>query len=191
VDDVMALEGTFRELTIALHKLHDALNAVQVTLGDKPLDRGAAVADGLENAVLDVMGALHDARKSALEAQRAVAAPMDLDRARRALTLCQEHFHAIEQQFASELVSYEKLAELARVGRARGREWGAWANSTKEGIEECRAPLDQLSQALITCWQELAERLGTTNISVHTTSIGQQIRAAKSELGELEIEGVT
>ena len=177
----MALESTFRELNVRLHTLHDALNGLHVTLGDKPLDRGAAVADGLENAVLDIMGALHDARKSALEAQRGVAVPADLDRARQALTTCQEQFHVIEQQFASGLVSYEKLAELARIGRSRGREWRAWANSTKEGIEECRAPMEQLSKALIACWQELAERLGTTSISVRNAVVGQKVVARQPQ----------
>lgn len=52
----MALEATFRDLSVCLHHLHDALNALQVTLGDKPPDGESALADGVETAVLDMMG---------------------------------------------------------------------------------------------------------------------------------------
>jgi hypothetical protein len=178
----MALETTFRQLSVGFHKLHDALNALRVTVGDKPPDDEAALADGLENAVLDMMGTLHEARRSALHARKAVGHPPDLDRARRALTLCQERFHRVEQQFASDLVSYEKLTELARLGRARGHEWIPWANSTKEGIEQCRDPLEQASKALASCWQELAERVGVTSISVRNVTVGQKITAQAPEI---------
>jgi len=55
----VALEATFRDLSVCLHHLHDGLNALQVTLGDKPPDDESALADGVESVVLDVMGSLH------------------------------------------------------------------------------------------------------------------------------------
>jgi len=186
----VALEATFRGLSVSLHHLHDALNALQVTLGDKPADDESALADGVESAVLDLMGTLHETRRAALNARRALGHPPDLDRARRALTLCQERFHRIEQQFAADLVSYEKLKELARLGNER-RAWLPWSSTVKQGIEECRSPLEQTSSALAACWQELAERLGTMNISMQATNVGQQITLSRSKTGELEAEGVT
>ena len=186
----MALEATFQELSVSLHRLDDALNALHLTVMDKPRE-GAALVDGLENSVLDLIGTLSDARKSALQARRAVGHPPDLDRARRALTVCQERFHRIEQQFAADLISYEKLRELARLGRVRRREWLAWANSTKQAIEQCREPMEQANKALSACWQELAERLGTMSISVKTSSVGQHITLPKRKVEDLEIEGVT
>ena len=186
----MALEATFRDLSVCLHQLHDGLNELQVTLGDKPPRDEAALADGLESAVLDLMGTLHEARKAALNARRAVGHPVDLDRARRALTICQERFHRIEQQFASDLVSYEKLKELARLGNER-RAWLPWASTVKQGIEQCRQPIELTSTALAACWQELAERLGTTNITMQATNVGQQIKMPASVTADLEAEGVT
>jgi hypothetical protein len=170
----VALEATFRDLSVCLHHLHDALNALQVTLGDKPPDDESALADGVESVVLDVMGTLHEARKAALNARKAVGHPLDLDRARRALTICQERFHRIEQQFAGDLVSYEKLKELARLGNAR-RAWLPWSSTVKQGIEQCQTPREQTSAALAACWQELVEHSGTTSISVKNT--GQKIIA--------------
>jgi hypothetical protein len=187
----VALEATFRELSFSLHHLHDAMNALQVTLGDKPPDDESALSDGLETVVLDLMGILYEARRSALNARRAVAGhPPDLDRARRSLTTCQDRFYRIEQQFASDLVSYEKLKELARLGNER-RVWLPWSSIVKQGIEECRQPLAQISKALSACWQELAERLGMLNISVQATNVGQQITVPRSKTADLETEGVT
>lgn len=186
----MALEATFRELSVGLHHLHDALNALQLTIGDQPAEDESALADGLETAALDMMGILHEARKAALNAQKAVNHPVDLDRARRALTICQKRFHRIEQLFASDLVSYEKLKELARLGNER-RAWLPWSNTVKQGIEACRQPLDQISKALSACWQELAERLGMLNISVQATNVGQQISVPRADATDSETKGVT
>lgn len=183
----MALEATFRGLSVCLHHLYDALNELQVTLGDKPTDE-SALADGFETAVLDMMGILHEGRRSALNARKAVGHPLDTDRARRALTVCQQRFHQIERQFASDLVSYEKLKELARLGNER-RGWLPWSNTVKLGIEQCRQPLSETSAALADCWQELAERLGMLSISVQATSVGQQNNGV-TDLGALEPEGV-
>lgn len=185
----MALEATFRGLSISLHHLHDAMNELQVTLGDKPDDE-SALADGLETTVLDLMGILHEARRSALNARRALGHPPDLDRARRSLTLCQERFHRIEQQFASDLVSYEKLKELARLGNER-RAWLPWANTVKQGIEQCRPRLEEVSRTLAHCWQEIAEHAGATSVSVRTTNIGQRIVAKPSEGNDVAYERIT
>jgi hypothetical protein len=169
----VALEAKFRGLSFCLNQLNEALNDLHVNLGDKPQDDESAMADDLETAVFDLMGTLHDARRAAQNAQKSLGHPPDLDHARRALTLCQNRFHRFEKQFACDLVSYEKLKELARLGNER-RAWLPWANAAKQGIEPCRQPLEQASKALAACWQELAERLGTVNVSVQT--IGQQIR---------------
>lgn len=185
----MALEATFRQLSLSLHKLHDALNALQVTVGDQPPHDESAIADGLENAVLDIQGRLHEARRSALRARRAVGDPPSLDRARRSLTICQERFHRIEQQFASDLVAYEKLKELERLGYER-RAWMPWVSTVKQGIEQCSEPMDQASKGLAACWGELAERLGMVNISMQATNVGQQISVPKKAAEDLEVEGV-
>jgi hypothetical protein len=189
----VALEATFRDLSVRLHHLHDALNVLQVTLGDKPPDGEAALADGVETAVLDMMGTLHEARKVALDARKAVGHPVDLDRARRALTICQQRFHQIEQRASGDLMSYDKLRELARLGSERRRGWLPWANSVKQGIEDCRQPQEAVSLALAACWQELAERLGTISISMQATNVGQQITLPRSRARDedLEAEGVT
>lgn len=174
----MALDATFRQLTTSLQRLHDVVNALQITLEDKPQNDEAAVADDLADKALEVLGFVHEAQQAALRARQALKSPPDMDQARTSLTLCQERFHKIGQNYAMNLVSYEKLKELMRVGE-RGKEWAGWSSGTKQGIEQCRVPLESADEALAACWQELAERLGTMSISVRSTNIGQHIAASK------------
>jgi hypothetical protein len=170
----VALEATFRELSTCLQRLHDALNALEITLGDKPPNDEAAVADGVETVVLDLMGALHEARQAALKARQATGRPLDLDLARRALMLCQDRFHRIEQEFAANLASYEQMRELLRLGSER-RMWQPWSSTVRKEIEECQPRIHETSRALAACWQELVEQSGKTSISIRTENLGQKI----------------
>lgn len=186
----MPLEATFRELFTELRKLQDTLIAARLTLGDKPVRGDAALVDYLDDSMLDMLGFLEDSLKAARTAQKAVANAPDLNAARRALTVCQERFHRVERQFAAELVSYEKLKDLASLGSERRGEWLHWSNSVKDGIEQCRQPLDSSSKALAACWQEIAERVGMTTVSVQATNIGQKIVSKLNDGAELVSEAV-
>jgi hypothetical protein len=61
----------------------------------------------------------------------------------------------------------------------------------KQGVEHCRQPLEDAGKALAECWQELAERVGMTSVSVRTKNIGQKIVAKASEPKEMAQEGLT
>lgn len=185
----MALEMTFRDLAACLHKVNDVMSALHITM-EEPEHDEAAVADDLNDKTLELLGVVHEAQKAAENARRALGDPPSMDHARRNLAACQERFHRIEQKFSGELASYKTLTELARVG-GRSKQWAAWANSATRGIEDCRQPLEQASEALAACWQELAERLGTTNISMQATNVGQQITLSRARDEDLEVEGVT
>lgn len=184
----MALEATFRRLSLALHKLHDAVAALEATVGDTPPNDETALADAMENRVCDMMGALHEIRQAARQAQKSVNHPADMGGARHALRLCQEGFHRIEQQFAH-LVSYKSLGELARLGEER-QPWIPWTSAVRRGIEQCRRPIERTSAALSACWQELAEHLSAVNISMKATNVGQRITLSKPKAGDSKIEGV-
>lgn len=187
----MALEATFRLLHNELRKLHDMLLALRLTVAeDKPLSGEAALVDYFEDTVLDLMGLLTESLKAARAAQKAVGAAQDLLNAGRALNICQDRLHRIEKQFSADLMSYEKLKDLASLGSERRGEWIPWATSVRQGIEQCRRPLEGAMKAMAACWQEIAERVGTTSISVQTTNIGQNI-VAKDELPDMVARDVT
>ncbi len=188
----MALEATFRELHTQLMSLQDNLLALRLTVAeDKPLKGEAALVDHFENSILDAMGLLNECLNSSRDAQKAVGLPLNMDHARRALTTCQNRFHLAARCFSEELISYEKLRDLASLSKTRGREWTSWAASVKHGLEQCRQPIDAVGKALAACWQEIAERIGTTSISVQATNIGQQITTDASGSRAFEGEGVT
>lgn len=188
----MALEATFRDLYTYLRRLQDTLVALRITVAeDKPLKGEAALVDHLEDTILELMGSLHECLTQARTAQKAVGHPLSLDRARRALTTCQERFHQTEQQFSADLVSYEKLKDLASLATERRGEWRPWVNSVRHGLEQCRNPLDLAKKALAGCWQEIAERVGMTSVSMESTNIGQQINNNSPVSSEMEREGDT
>jgi hypothetical protein len=142
---------------------------------DKPLEGDVVLVDVFGDAADDLRGWLEEAFAAAAEGQQASAHPVDLERARRSLTICQGRFNRISQRFSSDLVHYERMAELTRFGRTRGGEWRAWATGVKEALDSCRQPLFDTGETLFRCWQELAERAEITSISVQATNIGQQL----------------
>jgi hypothetical protein len=187
----VALESIFQDLSNQLRKLYDMLLALRLTVvEDKPVKGEAALVDHLEDSILDLMGLMDGCLKSAGAAQKAVGHPVDLDRARRALAACQEQFHRVETQYAERLASYEKIKDLTGLARDRRGEWVPWAGSVKSGVERCREPLDWASKAMAGCWQEIAERVGTTSVSVRTSNIGQKI-VTKSEPDRVAGERLT
>ena len=170
----MALEATFVDLYNQFKRLQDNLLALRLTVAeDKPLKGEVMLVDRLEDSITDTMGSLNHCLNASLLAKKAVAMP-DLDRARRALNKCQEQFHSAERRFGDELVSYERLRDLATLGDKRGKEWASWAGSVKHGLEQCRDPLEGASKALAACWQELAEHCRNTSIVIHSRNLGRR-----------------
>lgn len=187
----MALGKTFRELVGQLGKLGEAFHELRITFGDKPTQGDVALVDRLGDSIEDAAGWLEEALAAGVNAEKAVEHPLNIELARKELTTCQERFNRTAQQYSVELVSYDRIAELARFGRQRGGEWKRWAETVKEVLERCREPLYDANQALFHCWQELVERLGMSSVSVQTTNIGQQITAPELAGKELERRGVT
>jgi hypothetical protein len=154
----VALEKTFRELGDVLHRLRDNLLSIQLNIREDIAVEGAVVlVDKLGDAVDDSPGSLEEALVAADEALNAVAS-LRLDIVARALTKCQEQFQLLELRFQSELISYERLTDLTAFARSRRGEWLVWVKSVRQGLEQCKQPIDETSKALLACWQEIAER---------------------------------
>lgn len=187
----MALEGTFRQLYGQLQKLKETLEPLRCLLPDDPLNLEVSLVQHLRESVDSVSGWLDDCLQQAQAACKATGHAVDLNGARLALTLCQNGFHDAERTFSAELLAYDKVREIARLGARRRGVWLIWSSNVKRDLEGCRYELDATRKALTACWQEIAERAGTTNISVQATNVGQQITTTKAELRDLEIEGVT
>ncbi len=173
----MVLESTFRHLSDCFLVLQKKVIELQEFVDCKPEYDEAAVADDFSDKTLELQGTVHEARRWARTALQAVNHSQDLSRARWALSRCQVRFRQIEQTFAGHLVSYDKLTELARV-RERDPDWSSWGKRVTQGIEECRVPLEMSSEALASCWQELADRASLINVSVRATGMVQNLAGA-------------
>ncbi len=172
----MALEATFQDLAVQFEKLRDVLCGLRLTVvEDKPSEDDAMLVEDFGDTVMDLLEGVDGASAAANEGRTAVGHPLDIERARRALTACHERFNRIMHHFSSDLMCYERVSELERLGRERGGEWPVWTFSVKEALDRCQPPLYDVNQALFRCWQEIAERVGMTSVSVQTTNIGQQI----------------
>jgi hypothetical protein len=180
----VALEVIFAELVTKWRHLHDALQSLRITaVEDRPLDGGVLLVERFSDNSEDLFGWAAEGLSAALEAQQAVGPVLDLNRARRALTVSQERFGRLSDEFL-DFTSFERITELIKFGRKRRGEWLSWVNSLKDGSSQCDAPMKEVRNALAITWEELAERLGTTSVSVQTTNIGQQIAAGGAEVKE-------
>ena len=187
----MALKITIRELIERLKMLTETVDALRCLLPDDPLNLEVALVQHLRESVDTVAGWLEGCTEHSLAAQSALGPPADLNHLRKALALCQTSFDEAERTFSAELVSYERLREIVGLGVRRKGIWRIWSQNVKRDVDVCHYELDRTRRALTTCWQELAENAATTNISVQATNIGQQISGKRSDLGAMEVEGVT
>lgn len=167
----------FRELSTQIWEFRDRAGEVRLTVvEDRPLTNEApAFVDDFEYGVEDVLGWTEEVVRAAAEAEHNVSYPVNLDLARRSLARCQEEFARVEKRFASGLASYERLDQLNKLGQERRGEWLAWTNAVNRGLNHCRESIEKVRDSLVTCMGDIAERAGTTTISVQTTNIGQQV----------------
>lgn len=184
----MALETSFKDLCVELAALCEAFGGFRVAVQDKPLKGDSVLVDLFGDAADDLLGWATEAANIALEGQQAAAYPADIERARWSLVGSQKSLNMIADKLWSDLLTYERISEIVRFGRERRGEWLVWSGSIKSALDACREPLHNVNQSLFLCWQEITEHMGTTSVSVKTTSVGQQItvpEARKTPLREV------
>lgn len=191
----MSLRTEFQGLCAQLESLDETLSRLRTAIDDHPRSGAAPhLLDSIGDAVEDTRGWLEEALALAApvaadQEQSRGANGFDVNRARQALVFCQEQFNRIMSRFTFDLVSYDRVAQLMRLGRERRGEWQTWAGLVKQELEGCQQQLYDTNQALFRCWLEIAERVGMTSVSVHTTTIGQQVTVPQNP--ETTAEGMT
>lgn len=190
----MSLRTEFQSLYAQLESLNETLSNLRTAIDDHP-PKGTSVLllDAFGDAVEDTLGWLEEALGLVVPLMQASeqrpASDFDMNRARQALVICQEHFNRIMSRFMFDLVSYDKVAQLMQLGRERRGEWQAWAVMVKQELEGCQQHLYDTNQALFRCWLEIAERIGMNSVSVQTTTIGQQVTVPHEQ--KPTVEGMT
>jgi hypothetical protein len=170
----VALETTFADLRQQLLALQEALEALGTTVDeDRPKQDDVIVAARLSDDLLAARGLLEETLSAADDACQTVAYPLDAERARRALTLCQQHFQQFAHVFAFELAGHARFDDLTSIGRERGRGWAEWVSVVSQTLEQSAAFVEEITNTLFCCWQRLAARLATASVSIQNTTIGQ------------------
>jgi hypothetical protein len=187
----VAIETVFAELQHRLRALQEALEALGTTVDeDRPTRDDVIVASRLSDDLLAARGLLEEVLGAADDASRTVAYPLDGDRARRALTLCQQQYQLFAHAFSFELAGFDRLDDLMSVAKRRGRGWLDWTGVVRQALEQCKMLSEEVANGLFLCWQELAERVAITSVSIHNTAIGQQVSAADLPDDAVAREGV-
>jgi hypothetical protein len=179
------LEAALDDLGKKLKELHDSIDAIGIAVGDAPSSEPSAVVDRFKETVEELISRAGEARATAKRAREVTETTADLHRVRRALTSSQEDFHRILWTLYQEFLSYEKMAELARLASGRGKEWIPWSSLMKDVLDKQSEQLRSVSDAYFLCWQEIAERVGTMSVTVQVTNVGQQITARKADEAEI------
>ena len=188
----MALEAALEKLCGDLRKLRDAIAGLERTVTqDRPATQAVILVDEVNDDVTDMDGASRECLDAAETALRSVAPTFDAARLRRSLASAELRFHAISDLLLSDLLTYEKVGALVGFGRKHGHEWTAWVHAVRLGLEKCRATLGGIARAFLAAWEEIAERLLTGPIALHTTNIGQQISARALDGGAAVDTGAT
>lgn len=183
----MALDTAYQNLCNQLHSLENSLEELSSSvLHSKPAEgRDLArankehyLADRLWDMVAETQGRQKEASVAAADAKRAVEPPVNLDRAWRMLKASQEAVNLVGRQYSSDLVSYERVSDLMTL-RAEHPDWAGWVDAQMAHLAQLGKQISDVNDAYMSCWQEIAERVGMTSVSVQTTNVGQQISAAE------------
>jgi hypothetical protein len=183
----MPLDRTFQDLCDRLRALETGLEEMSsAVLHSKPAEGKAKagpnkehyLADLLWEMVAEMQGRQKEASVAAAEAKRAVDPPLNLDRAWRMLKESHQAMNLVVRMYSSDMASYERVDDLMKL-RAEHPEWAGWVEAQLLHLQRVGKQISDASEAFLPGWQEIAERVGMTSVTVQSTSIGQQISAAE------------
>jgi len=170
----MRSESALQELARELVMLRDALRDLRVTVvEDKPVKGDSVLVDVFGDTADDIVGWLEEA----LAAAGAAADPADgkesIEKARRALVVCHDRYDRAVRLIATELLSYERVADLTSLGRERGGKWAAWVVAVKEALDRCQPVVFDVNRALLRSWERVADQAAGSRQGVRVTAIGE------------------
>jgi hypothetical protein len=180
----MPLESALHELTRELAALSQCMAELCAIAKDRP--EPVAMTDAYEETMDEIQMSLAEAYAQVGPLTTPAGAQGDKAEIWQALLICQACINHVEAHLCN-LQSVDRVAPLLRFGSRQGGEWPMWARLMKEGVARCLPLLQQVRQAQLVCWQEMAEHSAGGGVVVRNTAIGQQItwHAGQSPLNSL------
>jgi len=136
-----------------------------------------------------VKGDLHEALAAFAKALAAIRPPRDLQHAQAALIDVSRYLNDAVDRFRKDIMQPTTLQLLSEMASELSGEWPEWLQQIKSITYTTRDKFLEVWRALCQCWEELADKLSSSAVSVQTTNIGQQITAP--EMRETVLEGMT
>jgi hypothetical protein len=169
----MPLASALHGLTRDLETLSQCMAELCAIAKDRP--EPVALADAYEETMDEIQMCLLEAYAQVAPLAKPAHGHEDKAEVWQALLMCQARIDYVEARLCN-LQSVDRVAPLLRFGSRQGGEWPIWARLVNEGVVRCLPPLQQVRQAQLVCWQEMAEHSAGGRVIVQNTAIGQQIR---------------
>ncbi len=188
----MALERAIHELSESLDRLHSQAtnHLLWVIQNGKPVEPGrppqtSSPAEGqaagsiaahylvgmIEDRVTETTARTEELRAAArngLQSEASLAA------AARRLADVQSKLQELLLFSAAELCGHERVDELRMFGSEHGDAWEGWVENGIIEIDRFQESLLNTFQAILPCWQELAERLSVPTMLIESGSHGRR-----------------
>jgi hypothetical protein len=182
----VALKSCFLDLVNRLERLLATLEELlrwAVTEG-KPEAEDHVLVTRLDDATSDLIGLLEEAKAAAKLGLEAVTSQIDWTGARQALITCQQQVNSASRHFFSDMVSFDAMKALDSLAAERKKHWPQWVTGVRDALDRCSQPINDVSDSLFECWQELTDRTGSISVSVQAISTGQQINVPHRAAGK-------
>jgi hypothetical protein len=126
--------------------------------------------------ITELEGKVASALKSCEKCRRRRTTAAD---ACRTFAVCQQHYNSLIARYVGQFMQFEAVQRLRRFGRQGHGNWRPWADNVEKALIRLRTPLLALGRALTKCWQEVADRVGESTVSVRAMNVGQEVKVGE------------
>ena len=177
----MTLKSSFQDLAEKLDRLRATFEELlqwAITQG-KPEHEDHVLVNRYDDATNDLIGLIEEAIAAVQLGLQAVEGAASVGKARNALIVCQAAINKVSKRYFSEMVSFEALKALDSLAKERRKHWPQWVSGVNDALDQCRAPIEEVSRALFECWQEVSEPINLISIGMTATSAEPESRIVK------------
>lgn len=167
----MTLSTDLQALWCRLHELRDAVLPLRLLVTeDCPAGVSPRPVQALADALDDGYGLLAEAIENLSAAMQESTGAQERKRVVRMLGCCSERLFEFGRTWASEISSYERLAQVVTAAQERGPHWQAWVMTVVDGVVGCEGLRCDAHLALLACWQQLAEHAAAAGLSPYSSA---------------------
>lgn len=175
----MTMQQALATLSERLTDLDEALDHLSwaVVQDQPPADGAPSPAGHLDDMTQAMRGWVAEAKQVIAGRQGSAAILPPLPAVRRALVICQRLCLQTAGVFHEQLMAADNESALRQLARGQDPDWRRWAHGVRDALEQCRAPLHAVNEALLQCWQELSELVDPPSVTISQIQSGYPDRA--------------